>query len=152
MFTNDTSSTAPGEGRLIVRHTAAAPAVDVRANGEVAFSNLSNPNEASADLPVGTISADVVPAGGSDVVIGPADLDINDGQLLAVYAVGSLEGESLTVLTETVDGLGTAPAAIQAGTSQVDGGANPGFAVIAGFGAIAALALAAGRWFARANA
>ena len=49
VFENDTSATAAGEGRLTVRHTAAAPAVDVLADGEPAFTNLSNPNEASAD-------------------------------------------------------------------------------------------------------
>ncbi len=32
-FVNDTSRLAPGKARLTVRHTAAAPAVDVRAGG-----------------------------------------------------------------------------------------------------------------------
>lgn len=120
VFENDTSELAAGEGRLTVRHTAAAPAVDVLANGEVAFSSLSNPNEAGADLPAGEITAEVVPAGASDpVVIGPAPLDIADGSSLIVYAVGSLEGGSLTVLTETITGLGATPTAVNTGTSPV---------------------------------
>jgi len=120
VFENDTSSIAAGEGRLVVRHTAAAPAVDVWANGSVAFSNLENPNEVSADLPVGTITAEVVPTGtDGPVVIGPADLGIADGASLIVYAVGSLEGESLTVLTESISGLGTAPTAVNTGNSPV---------------------------------
>lgn len=49
LFANDTSATSAGEARLTVRHTAAAPAVDVRANGDVLFAKLTNPNEASAD-------------------------------------------------------------------------------------------------------
>jgi hypothetical protein len=36
-FVNDTSAMPAGMGRLIVRHVAAAPTVDVRANGKVAF-------------------------------------------------------------------------------------------------------------------
>lgn len=121
VFENDTSAIAAGEGRLTVRHTAAAPAVDVLANGAVAFSNLSNPNEASADLAVGTITAEVVPTGASEpVVIGPADLPIADGTSLIVYAVGSLDGESLTVLTESISGLGTAPTAVNTGNSPVE--------------------------------
>src|SRR5690606_4429328 len=120
VFENDTSATAAGEGRLTVRHTAAAPAVDVLANGEAAFTNLSNPNEAAADLPAGTISASVVPTGAADpVVIGPADLSVADGTSLIVYAVGSLDADSLTVLTETIDGLGTAPTAVNTGNSPV---------------------------------
>lgn len=121
VFENDTTAIAAGEGRLTVRHTAAAPAVDVLANGAVAFSNLANPNEASADLAVGTVTAEVVPTGASEpVVIGPADLSITDGTSLIVYAVGSLEGESLTVLTESISGLGTAPAAVNTGNSPVE--------------------------------
>jgi hypothetical protein len=125
VFTNDTSPIAAGQGRLVVRHTAAAPAVDVRANGEVAFSNLSNPNEASADLPSGTISADVVPTGANDpVVIGPADLPVTEGSSLIVYAVGSLDGGNLQTLTETIDGLGSSPAAVQTGNSPVSDDAS----------------------------
>ena len=33
VFANDTAATVAGQGRLVVRHTAAAPAVDVLANG-----------------------------------------------------------------------------------------------------------------------
>ena len=63
----------------------------------VAFANLSNPNEAQADLPAGTISADVVPTGATEpVVIGPADLPITEGSTLIVYAVGSLDAGTLT--------------------------------------------------------
>ena len=51
VFDNDTSAIDAGNGRLVVRHVAAAPAVDVLANGDVAFANLANPDEAAADLP-----------------------------------------------------------------------------------------------------
>jgi len=150
VFANDTSAIAAGEGRLTVRHTAAAPAVDVLANGAVAFSNLANPNEAAADLGVGTIIAEVVPAGASEpVVIGPADLAIADGTSLIVYAVGSLEGESLTVLTESISGLGTAPSGVNTGNSPVETNAT-----VYAFGAAAlaaAIALGARRFSTEEN-
>jgi hypothetical protein len=123
VFANDTASIDAGNGRLQVRHTAAAPAVDVKADGAVAFSNLSNPNEAKADLPVATYSVEVVPTGADEpVVIGPADIAVKDGESLIVYAVGSLEGETLTVLTESITGLGAAPASVQTGNSPIDNG------------------------------
>jgi hypothetical protein len=126
VFENDTSAVAAGQGRLVVRHTAAAPAVDVKANGEVAFSNLSNPNEAAADLPAGTVTAEVVPTGADEpVVIGPADLPVTEGSSLTVYAVGSLDDGTIQTLTETIDGLGSAPGAVQTGNSPVDDG-TPG--------------------------
>lgn len=121
VFDNDTSAIAAGEGRLTVRHVAAAPAVDVLANGSVAFSNLSNPDGVSADLAAGTITAEVVPTGATEpVVIGPVDLPIEEGSSLIVYAVGSLEAGSITALTESITGLGSAPTAINTGNSPVE--------------------------------
>lgn len=139
VFENDTAPVAAGQGRLAVRHTAAAPAVDVKANGEVAFAGLENPNEAKADLPAGTISAEVVPAGAAEpVVIGPADLPVTEGSLLVVYAVGSLDGGTLQTLTETVDGIGSAPDAVDTGNSPVAGSTPTGAAGLAPWVVVAA--------------
>ena len=125
VFENDTAPTAAGEGRLVVRHTAAAPEVDVLAGGAVAFGNVPNGAEGQADLPAGTVTAEVVPAGASEpVVIGPADLPVTEGASLIVYAVGSLEGETLTVLTQSIDGLHSAPETVNTGNSPVDQGAS----------------------------
>ncbi len=117
-FVNDTSAIAAGEARLTVRHTAAAPAVDIRANGEVAFSDLTNPNEASADLPAGTISADVALAGTDTVAIGPADVNLAEGVHTLVYAWGSAEDENLQLAVQTISGMHSAPGGVPAG----DGG------------------------------
>ncbi len=118
VFENDASVIEAGEGRLTVRHTAAAPSVDVRADGDVAFAAVTNGNGGTTDLAVGTISATVVPAGETEpVVIGPADLAIKDGEHLLVYAVGSLEDGSLTVLTETIAGLHSTPETVNTGNS-----------------------------------
>jgi hypothetical protein len=144
VFTNDTSAIAAGSGRLVVRHTAAAPAVDVLANGEVAFPGLANPNEASADLPAGTVSAEVLPAGESEpVVIGPADLPVTEGSTLIVYAVGSLDGGTLQTLTETIDGSQSGPGEVHTGTSPVDDGDSTPLWLLAAVAAAAAVAAGA---------
>jgi hypothetical protein len=148
VFANDTSAIDAGNGRLQVRHTAAAPAVDVKADGAVAFSNLSNPNEDKADLPAATYSVEVVPTGADEpVVVGPADIAVEDGESLIVYAVGSLEGATLTVLTESITGLGAAPAAVQTGNSPVDSGMST--TAVAGMLVIATLAVGGGLTLAR---
>ena len=59
LFTNDVSQIEPGKGKLTVRHTAAAPAVDVLAAGTAVISNLANPNEQTLTLDPGTIPAAV---------------------------------------------------------------------------------------------
>lgn len=141
IFTNDTSAVAAGEGRLVVRHTAAAPAVDIRADGTVAFANVPNGAEGAADLPAGTISAEVVPAGAdSPVVIGPADLPVAEGEALIVYAVGSLEAGNLSVLTETITGLQSSPSQVNTGNSPVEQGSPPvALAVAVGLAGVAFL-------------
>jgi hypothetical protein len=150
VFGNDTSTIDGGEGRLVVRHTAAAPEVDIKANGAVAFSSVANGEEGAADLPVGTVSAEVVPAGeDAPVVIGPADLPVNEGEALIVYAVGSLDDETLTVLTETISGLHSNPNAVNTGTSPVEAGSSFGSSWTVGLVALAAAAamtLAGGAW------
>jgi hypothetical protein len=147
-YENDTSAIDAGNGRLVVRHDGAAPAVDVKADGAVAFSNLSNPDEAMADLPAATYSVEVVPTGADEpVVIGPADLAVNDGESLIVYAVGSLEGETLTVLTQSITGLGAAPAAVSTGNSPIDSGIS--MTTIAGLMIIATVAVGGGLVLAR---
>jgi hypothetical protein len=104
-FVNDTSPTGPGAGRIIVRHTAAAPAVDVLAGGDPVFADLTNPNEAAADLPAGTVTAAVALAGTTDPVIGPADITIAEGTATIVYAVGSAANGTLAVIVQTISGL-----------------------------------------------
>ena len=105
-FENDVSEVPMGQGRLIVRHTAAAPAVDVvLADGSRPFTNLSNPNEAAAILPAGTISgAQIAPTGGDPIAPVP-DVTLNAGTDLIVYAVGSLADDTFTFYTQEIDGL-----------------------------------------------
>ncbi len=136
VYANDTSAIPAGQGRLTVRHTAAAPAVDVRAGGSVVFPNLTNPNEASAELAAGVVSADVVLAGTSTVVIGPADVDVQAGVSTIVYAVGSATDGNLHVLVQTIGGLAAAPAAApaDAATAPVPTAVNTGSGGLVGNG------------------
>ncbi len=115
LFTNDTSTTAPGEGRLTVRHTAAAPAVDVLAGGTPVITNLANPAEQVLDLPAGTVSAAVAATGTTDPVIGPADVPVTEGVSTIVYAWGSLQAGNLQLAVQTIEGLHSAPAGVPSG-------------------------------------
>jgi hypothetical protein len=101
-FENDTSAAGDGEGRLTVRHTAAAPAVDIVLGDSRPVENLSNPNEASLDLPAGEIAgAQIAPTGGDPIADVPT-VSVTAGQNLIVYAVGSLADETFTFYTQEV--------------------------------------------------
>lgn len=113
VFVNDTAKTAAGEGRLVVRHTAAAPAVDVLAGDTPVIEGLENPNEATLSLPAGTVSASVAAAGTTAAVIGPVDVPVVAGQVTIVYAIGSLADETLGAAVQTIT-VGEEPAEVPA--------------------------------------
>ena len=142
-FVNDTSTIDAGKARITVRHTAAAPAVDVRANGTAAFKNLTNPNEAKADVPAGTISADVVLAGTDTVVIGPADLDLKEGTNTIVYAWGSAADKNLELAVQTLSGMHSAPGGVPAGAGGQAAAARES-SEVARYAAVIGAAAAAG--------
>jgi hypothetical protein len=140
-FVNDTSRTVPGQSRLTVRHTAAAPAVDVRADGQAVVTDLTNPDEASTAVPASTYEADVTLAGTDQVVLGPADLQLAEGTSTIVYAWGSAEDENLDLAVQTIDGLHSAPAGVPSGEAGLlaDDTSFPAWAL--GLGLTSALAL-----------
>ena len=128
LFTNDISATPAGKGRLTVRHVAAAPAVDILANGSVAFPGLTNPNEAKADLAAGTYEAKVNLAGTATTAIGPANVDVVAGKNTIVYAWGNAGSNpaSLALKVQTVNTMG-APSGVSAGSAALpsDGSTTP---------------------------
>jgi len=115
-YVNDVSQLKAGQARLVVRHDAAAPAVDVRADGTPVFKGLTNPNQAKADLPAGTETADVVLAGTSTVVIGPGDLNLAEGTSTIVYAWGSAQDKNLKLAVQTIGGMHGNPGGVPSGT------------------------------------
>ncbi len=91
LFRNNTRKTDAGEARLVVRHTADAPAVNVWANG----SPLNRGRQfvwgtqRRFDVPEGDYNVFVSLARQSAPVIGPADLSLMAGYSYQVYAWGN---------------------------------------------------------------
>ncbi|MEU2348432.1 DUF4397 domain-containing protein [Modestobacter sp. NPDC049651] len=135
-FVNDTSPVPAGQARVTVRHVAAAPAVDVRAGGQVVAPGLTNPKEATLTVPAGTVSADVVLAGTSTVAIGPADLTLAEGTSTAVYAWGSQQaGYQLAV--QQLGDAHSSPSGVNAGSAGLaaeDGGLPVGVLAVSAAG------------------
>ena len=138
-FVNDTSAVPAGQARVTVRHTAAAPAVDVRAGGSPVISGLANPNEQTLTVPAGTVSADVVLAGTSTVAIGPADLTLGEGTSTIVYAWGS-EAAGFELAVQTISGTHSAPSGVPGGTAGLvhDGSLPMPVAALSVIGLVAA--------------
>ena len=146
-FENNTAMTADGEGRLTVRHTAAAPAVDLVVGDARPIENAANGASADLELPAGEIAgAQLAPTGGDPIVDVPT-VNLAAGTNLIVYAVGSLADETFTFYTQEIevgmdaaadDGDGTpAPTAVNTGSPIVDG---TNLALLAAAGAMVLLA------------
>ena len=106
VFANPTSAIPMGDARVIVRHVAAAPAVDVYAGATTSpalITNLANPKSSSpANVPAGSYTISVYPTGTTMTpVIGPASLTFAAGKTYIVYAIGSLTGKTLTVALQS---------------------------------------------------
>jgi hypothetical protein len=110
VFVNDVSALKSGTGRLTVRHTAQAPAVDLqlyRGDGTDklvgVFSNLSNPNQSMADARPGDYTVTLTPAGTSTVVFGPATFGLQPKRSTIFYAVGSISDGSFRLLAQKIN-------------------------------------------------
>ncbi|HZM68197.1 MAG TPA: DUF4397 domain-containing protein [Nakamurella sp.] len=119
-YANDISTISAGQTRLVVRHDAAAPAVDIRAGGKVVLAGVTNPKEGVLNIPAGSVDADVVLAGTDKVAIGPATLDLAEGSATFVHAVGSAKDGTLALVSFTIPGLNGAPGGVPAGTGPAD--------------------------------
>lgn len=89
MFKNNVKPVAKGSARLTVRHTAAAPEVDVWANGSVLLQDVPNGASATMAVPKGVYAAWVSLPGDYQPVIGPEVLKLKKGNAYQVYAWGS---------------------------------------------------------------
>jgi hypothetical protein len=107
VFVNDVSEIASGEARLVVRHTAAAPAVDIVANGSLPlFENVTNPMEGQIDVAAGTYGVTINAAGTDTVAFDAGDVTLPEGQSTIVYAIGDLTGGTFGLLVQAIPNLG----------------------------------------------
>ena len=123
-FDNDLTSTPNGQSRLIVQHTANAPAVDIKV-GEDTFviarfpftktlavvRDVTNGQQAAALLPSGELwnyprtRVTLTPAGAIRPVIGPYFFQLVPHTAYLIYAVGSVSTGSFTLIHKAIPGV-----------------------------------------------
>jgi uncharacterized protein DUF4397 len=125
VFENDLSQIPAGESLLVVRHQAAAPAVDFLSDGEALLTDVTSGGEAETNLAVATHEVAVALAGGGEEVVSPTALQFEEGTANVLYLIGSAQDDTLGLMVQTVSGLQSAPSGVATG----DGGLaeTPGF-------------------------
>jgi len=91
VFKNNIKPLDKGSARLTVRHTAAAPAVDVWANGSVLLADVPHGASATMKVPTGVYAAWASLPDDYQPVIGPDVLKLTNGMAYQVYAWGDSE-------------------------------------------------------------
>jgi uncharacterized surface protein with fasciclin (FAS1) repeats len=99
----------PVEAPLVVHHTAAAPAVDILAEVKLPygfvglhFSDLTNGNRRVLTTSPDTWKVSIFPAGQHQPIFGPVDLALEAKKGYFLYAVGSLDDNTFTVLQNVI--------------------------------------------------
>jgi Domain of unknown function (DUF4397) len=103
LFKNNVKPVARGSARLTVRHVAAAPKVNVWANGSVLLRRVPNGASATLRVPRGIYATWVSLPRHYEPVIGPAVLKLRSGFAYQVYAWGDgSAGYDLAVIATRV--------------------------------------------------
>lgn len=143
-FVNDLSSIAAGESRVVVRHTAEAPAVDVLAGTSELFTGVTSGQEGIVDVPAGTypIAVEVSPDG--PTAIGPVDLTFDAGTAYFVHAFGAGLDLPYGVVMFEIAGLGVGPDGVPAGSAGLAAENTVNGGLAAGLGSLLLGLIAAG--------
>ncbi|MEO5841610.1 MAG: DUF4397 domain-containing protein [Acidimicrobiales bacterium] len=116
VYPDDLSAIPAGQARVVLRHAAAAPPIEVQIDRQVVVAALTTNAPAEEQVAAGTHAVAV--ASGGRNLIPSNDVNFSAGSANFLYLVGSATDNSLVWLAQTVDGLGTAPFAVRSG----DGG------------------------------
>ena len=106
-FTNDVRSTADGQTRVIVRHLADAPNVDVvyEAGGQIVaeIEDLAFEQQGKRDVDAGVYQVSVKVAGTDITALGPYEVGTSPSVVNLGYVVGSVGGGTLISLFHTIE-------------------------------------------------
>lgn len=121
VFSDEATPVAAGQTRVVVRHVAAAAAIDVRLNQQVVASNLANTGQVATDVAAATYEVSVASTGTPDVITPAQNVPLTEGTANTMYLIGDQAAATLAWIAVQQSGLQTPPAAVQTGNSEVAG-------------------------------
>jgi hypothetical protein len=142
-FAEDVTALEPGMGRLAVRNLMAGGEIDVSVDGEIVVTGLAPGDEQAVTVEAGTIELELLGADG-DVIEGHAALQISDGELVSLSAIGTPSDGTASVMIQTYAGLSSAPVAVPTGNSGLLGDDDAQSALWIVYGLMVALVVSGG--------
>lgn len=110
-YFNEAPPLDQGRGRLVVRHVAAAPPIDLTLADETVLTGIDNAQEAAVELPAGEITDAWITAGGERIARLP-NLELDAQSNLTVYVGGSVDDDSLAFYLQVVAGGQDSPVSV----------------------------------------
>ena len=117
-FVNDDAPIPAGQGRVVLRNTAAAPSVQMVVDGKPLGAAVATGAATAVLLPVAAHTIAVMAPGGDSTLLGAQTVDVPAGSSTLLYLIGSSRDSSLAWLAQTViSGQTMAPAGVPTGTA-----------------------------------
>lgn len=102
-FENNTADATSGDARLTLRHTAQAGAVDLIVGTDRPIVGATNGQSAELELAAGDLSDAQLAPTGEDAIAQVSTLTLAADTNTIVYAVGSVDADTLDFVVQTVD-------------------------------------------------
>jgi hypothetical protein len=148
MFRDDVTPVPAGATRIVVRHVAAAGALNVLLDGTAVAKDLVSDHEVEHQANAGSHQLAITdPASGTNLSP-PQQVNFAEGSANFMYVIGSQKDDTLGWAAVAVRGLETAPTRVQTGDGSLAGHRSSTRLEIAGPAALGALlfGLLAWRW------
>lgn len=118
VFDNAFESPGKNRARAVVRHTAVAPAIDVKVGDETVVQGLAPGQEGVGTVRPGADEVTTVDAASDEQLLPPARVSADPNMVVALYLIGSSDDDSLGWLSQRLDtSAGTAPLGVPTGNS-----------------------------------
>jgi hypothetical protein len=116
LYPDDLSQVPAGSAKVVIRHAAAAPPIDVDLDGSQLTTALANTGQADTTTAPGNHTVEVQLQGTPSPALPPEDVPIAEGSSTVLYLVGSASDSSLVWLAQQRSGVQSAPTAVRSGS------------------------------------
>jgi hypothetical protein len=120
VFENDLSRVPPGRTRLLLRHQAEAPPVELKVDGSPLLTGVASGEE--GQRVVRAARAEIAIAGeGGESLVAPTSVKLEEGTAYYLYLIGSSTEANLDLMVQRVGALESAPSGVATGLGGLAG-------------------------------